>query len=109
MTSPTAWIALLVAGLLDVAWLVAVKQADGYTRFGWTLLSLVLLGAFIFLLGKAMQVLPIGTAYAVWTGIGAAGSVFIGITLFGEPATALRLIGVGIIVAGIVLLRLAPA
>ena len=69
------WGILVAAGLLDVAWAIAMKYANGYTRAGWSLLSLVFLAAFVILLGRALQVLPVGTAYAVWTGIGAIGTV----------------------------------
>lgn len=103
-----AWAALVVAGLLDVAWAIAMKYADGYTRLGWSLLSLLLLGAFVVLLGRALQVLPVGTAYAVWTGIGAAGTVLAGVALFGETLTPLRLGGIALVLGGIVLLKLAP-
>jgi hypothetical protein len=65
MSQAVAWILLIVSGLLDVAWAISVKYADGYTRWGWSLLSLVLLGAFIYLLGRTLEVLPVGTAYAV--------------------------------------------
>ena len=85
MTASMAWIALAVAGLLDVAWAIAMKQSQGYTRLGWTLASLVLLIAFVVLLGKALQVLPVGVAYAVWTGIGAVGTMLVGWLLLNEP------------------------
>lgn len=107
MTQSMAWLALLAAGLLDVAWAVSMKYAEGYTRLGWTLLSLVLLAAFVFLLGRCLTVLPVGTAYAVWTGIGAAGTVLMGAILFGESLEPLRLGGVALVVAGIVTLRVA--
>lgn len=109
MSGALAWAMLAVAGILDVAWAIAVKQADGYTRLGWTLLSLGLLAGFIILLGKAIQVLPVGTAYAVWTGIGAAGTALAGIFLFGESTHFMRLAGIGTVVAGIALLKLAPS
>jgi quaternary ammonium compound-resistance protein SugE len=102
-----AWLALIAAGLLDVAWAVSMKYAEGYTRLGWTLLSLALLAAFVFLLGRCLTVLPVGTAYAVWTGIGAAGTVLIGVLLFGETLEPLRLGGVALVVTGIVALKMA--
>jgi len=68
MTPGSAWVALIAAGMLDVLWAVSMKYAEGYSRPGWTLVSLVLLGAFVFLLGRTLTVLPVGTAYAVWTG-----------------------------------------
>ncbi len=109
MSQGVAWTALIAAGLLDVAWAVSMKYADGYTKLGWTLVSLLLLGAFVFLLGRALQVLPVGTAYAVWTGIGAAGTVLMGVVLFGETLSPVRVGGVGLVLAGIVALKLAPA
>ena len=77
MSHSLAWIALVVAGLLDVGWAISMKYAEGYTRLGWTLVSLLLLAAFVFLLGRALQVLGVGVAYTVWTGIGAAGTLAI--------------------------------
>lgn len=109
MSQGVAWGLLIVSGLLDVAWAVSMKYAQGYTRVGWTALSLLLLAAFVFLLGRVLEVLPVGTAYAVWTGIGAAGTVLLGIALFGEAASLIRLGGVALVVAGIVALKLAPA
>ncbi|BAN26797.1 Blr4333 protein [Caballeronia insecticola] len=98
-----------MSGLLDVAWAVSMKFTHGYTRPGWTVLSLLLLAAFVFLLGKVLAVLPVGSAYAVWTGIGALGTVLLGVALFGEPLSGWRVIGAGLIVAGIVALKQAPA
>lgn len=102
MTVPQAWAYLLLSGCIDVAWALAMKKANGFANPGWSLASLVLLAAFVYLLTKALQVLPVGTAYAVWTGIGAAGTVIAGIMLFAEPATAARLFFIGVIVAGII-------
>ncbi|HWK65121.1 MAG TPA: multidrug efflux SMR transporter [Rhizobiaceae bacterium] len=109
MTSPLAWLLLIAAGLLDVAWAVSMKYAEGYTRLGWSLASILLLGAFVYLLGRALEAIPLGTAYAVWTGIGAAGTVLAGVILFGEALSGLRLAGVAVVLAGIVMLKLAPA
>ena len=109
MSAGTAWITLIAAGLIDVAWALSMKLSNGYTRPGWTAVSLIALGAFVWLLGRALTALPVGVAYAVWTGIGAAGTVLIGSMLFGESLTPLKLGGVGLIVGGIVLLRSAPA
>src|SRR5215213_8523631 len=108
MSPALAWAALVVAGLLDVAWAVSMKYAEGYTRFGWTLLSLALLAGFVFLLGRALQVLPVGTAYAVWTGIGAAGTAVVGVALFGETLGPVRIGGIALVLAGIAALKLAP-
>lgn len=107
MSHTVAWIALVVSGLLDVAWAVSMKYAEGYTRLGWSLVSLVLLALFVFLLGRTLQVLPVGIAYSVWTGIGAVGSVVMGAWLFGEALGPLQLGGVVLVLAGIVLLKLA--
>ena len=109
MSIALAWVYLILAGLLDVAWATAVKQSDGYTRHGWTIASLLLLATFVYLLGKAVKVLPIGTAYAVWTGIGAAGVTLVGIWFFGESGSPARISGIGLVVAGIILLKLAPS
>jgi quaternary ammonium compound-resistance protein SugE len=102
-----AWIALIVSGLIDVAWALAMKKANGFANPLWSAISLGLLAAFVYLLTKALQVLPVGTAYAVWTGIGAAGTVLAGILLFAEPASPLRLLFLATVVAGIVGLKVA--
>lgn len=107
MTSNLAWLALAVAGMLDVAWAISMKQAQGYTRLGWTLASVALLAAFVFLLGKALQVLPVGVAYAVWAGIGAVGTVLAGWLLLDEALGPASLAGIALVAAGIVVLKLA--
>ncbi|SEE18353.1 quaternary ammonium compound-resistance protein SugE [Rhizobiales bacterium GAS188] len=108
MSPSLAWGALVIAGLLDVAWAISMKYAQGYTRLGWSLTSLVLLAAFVFLLGRALEALPVGTAYAVWTGIGAVGTVLMGVVLFGESLDPIRIGGIVCVMAGIVALKLAP-
>jgi quaternary ammonium compound-resistance protein SugE len=100
-----AWTTLVVSGVLDVAWALSMKQAQGYTRPGWSLLSLLLLGLFVYLLGLTLRVLPVGTAYAVWTGIGAVGTVVLGILLFDEPVTWVRIGSIVLVVIGIVGLK----
>lgn len=85
MTQELAWALLITAGFLDVLWAVSMKYAEGYTRLGWSIISLALLAGFI-VLGRSLQVLPTGTAYAVWTGVGAVGTVLMGVALFGEIA-----------------------
>lgn len=100
---------LIVAGLIDVVWATTMKLSQGYTRPLWTIASLLALAAFVFLLGRALAALPVGSAYAVWTGIGAAGTLLVGSWLFAETLTPLRLAGVGLIVGGIVLLHSAKA
>ncbi len=106
MSRTAAWIALAVAGLVDVAWAISMKKAQGYANLGWSLVSLALLAAFVFLLGRALQVLPLGPAYAVWTGIGAVGTVLAGVVLFGEALNPVRLAGIALVLAGIVVLKL---
>jgi len=101
-----AWIVLFVAGLLEVGWAIGLKYTEGFTRLVPSVLTLAAMAGSIILLGLALKTLPIGTAYAVWTGIGAVGTAILGIVLFGEPATAARLASIGLIVAGIVGLKL---
>jgi quaternary ammonium compound-resistance protein SugE len=101
-----AWIYLTIAGLFEVGWAIGLKFTEGFTRLLpslWTIASMILS---IVLLGLALKTLPVGTAYAVWTGIGAVGTAALGIYLFGEPATAARLLCIGLILAGIVGLKL---
>ena len=107
MTTTQGWIYLVASGFIDVAWALSMKKANGFSQPGWTVVSLVLLAAFVYLLTKALQVLPVGTAYSVWTGIGAAGTVIAGILFFSEPATAVRLFFIAVVVAGIVGLKTA--
>jgi len=107
MSTGWAWIALVASGVVDVAWALAMKKADGFRDPFWALVSVVLLIVFVALLIKALEVLPLGTAYAVWTGIGAVGSVTVGILVFGEPATAMRLFWIALVLAGIVGLKTA--
>jgi quaternary ammonium compound-resistance protein SugE len=100
------WIYLTVAGLLEIGWAIGLKYTEGFTRLLpslWTVASMILS---IVLLGLAVKTLPVGTAYAVWTGIGTVGTAALGIYLFAEPATALRLISIGLILSGIVGLKL---
>ena len=106
MTRAGAWVALLAAGILDVLWAVSMKYADGYSRLGWSVVSLALLAAFVFLLGRSLQVLPVGTAYTVWTGIGAVGTVLLGVALFGENLDPIRIGCILLVVIGIVGLKL---
>ncbi|MBT1157091.1 multidrug efflux SMR transporter [Aminobacter anthyllidis] len=109
MSQGLAWTLLVVAGVLDVAWAVSMKYAQGYTRPGWSIVSVLLLAAFVYLLGRVLEALPVGTAYAVWTGIGAAGTVIMGVVLFGETLSPLRLGGVVVVLLGIAMLKLAEA
>ena len=101
-----AWAVLFAAGLLEICWAIGLKYTDGFTRLVPSVLTLAAMAGSILLLGLALKTLPIGTAYAVWTGIGAVGTAILGIYLFGEPASVLRLASIGLIVAGIVGLKL---
>lgn len=101
-----AWIYLFVAGLFEVGWAVRLKYTEGFTRPWPTLWTIGAMVVSLSLLGLALKTLPLGTAYAIWTGTGTAGTVILGIWLFGEPADALRLACIGLIVAGIVGLKL---
>lgn len=106
MSSGVAWLTLFAAGVLDVLWAVTMKYAAGYTKLGWSIASLALLAAFVFLLGRSLQVLPVGTAYAVWTGVGATGTVLMGVVLFGESLDPIRVGCIALVVIGIVGLKL---
>ena len=101
-----AWFTLVLAGLLEIGWAVGLKYTNGFTRLWPTVGTVVAMVASISLLGVAMRSLPLGTAYAVWTGIGAVGTVVLGIFLFGESAAMGRLFCVAMILAGIVGLKL---
>ncbi|GIV61481.1 MAG: hypothetical protein KatS3mg044_0347 [Rhodothermaceae bacterium] len=101
-----AWTYLFVAGLFEIAWAVGLKYAQGFTRLGPSLWVLGTMALSIFFLAQAVKTLPVGTAYAVWTGIGAAGTAVLGMFLFDEPREALRFVCLGLIVAGIVGLKL---
>lgn len=100
------WILLVIAGLFEVAWAIGLKYTEGFTKLWPSVGTLAAMALSVILLGLAMRSLPVGTAYAVWTGIGAVGTVILGIVLFAEPATAARLACVGLIVAGILGLKL---
>lgn len=96
-----AWVVLVIAGLFEVGWAVGLKYAEGFTRLWPSLGTAVALVLSMALLGVALRTLPLGTAYAVWTGIGTVGTAILGIVLFREPATAARLACIALIVAGI--------
>lgn len=102
-----AWTLLVIAGLLEVVWAIGLKYTAGFTRLWPSVTTVLAMIASVGLLGLAMRSLPIGTAYAVWTGIGAVGTVILGIVLFHEPATLARIGCAGLIIAGIVGLKLA--
>ena len=102
-----AWLLLLIAGLLEVGWAIGLKYTEGFTQLWPSVLTLAAMAGSVVLLGIAMKSLPVGTSYAVWVGIGAVGTAILGIILFGESASAGRLASLGLIVAGIVGLKLA--
>jgi quaternary ammonium compound-resistance protein SugE len=102
-----AWVVLFVAGVLEIGWAVGLKYTAGFTRLWPTVATVASMAASLALLGVAVRSLPLGTAYAVWTGIGTVGTAALGMVLFREPTTVLRLACIGLIVAGIVGLKLA--
>ena len=102
-----AWVVLFFAGLFEIGWAVGLKYTAGFTRLFPTLLTVASMAASLGLLGLSLKTLPLGTAYAVWTGVGTLGTAVLGIALFGESADAARLACMGLIVAGIVGLKLA--
>lgn len=100
-----AWIYLVIAGLLEVAWATGMKYSEGFSRPSWSAFTIVTMILSFALLSQAMKDLPLGSAYTIWTGIGAVGSVFLGILFFGESTAPLRLLFIALIVTGIVGLR----
>ena len=107
MSGVSPWVRVWVAGLLEVAWAIGLSYSQGFTRLVPSVVTVVCAGASFWLLSRAMVDLPVGTAYAVWVGIGAVGAALLGIVLFGEPANAGRILGILLIVAGIAALKLA--
>jgi len=101
-----AWVLLVVAGLFEIGFVTGLNLAEGFTRFWPSVLAFVSGGVSFWLLSTAMRTIPAGTAYAVWTGIGAAGAVLVGVLFFREPASALRFLGVALILGGVATLRL---
>lgn len=102
-----AWVLLVIAGLFEVGWAIGLKYTHGFTKFWPTVGTLAAMAISLGLLGVAMRSLPVGTSYAVWVGVGAVGTALLGIVLLGESATAGRLVSLGLIVAGIIGLKLA--
>jgi quaternary ammonium compound-resistance protein SugE len=100
------WLILFLAGLAEIGWVIGLKYSGGFTRPWPSAITIVMIAISMWLLGEAARTLPIGTAYAVWTGIGALGAAIAGLLLFGESATAMRLSCIGLIVAGVVGLKL---
>ncbi len=104
-----AYVILFVAGLLEVGWAFSMKQSEGFTRLGPTAVTLVLMAASFWLLSLAMRSLPLGTAYAIWTGIGALGAFTVGILVLGESANPLRLLAALLILSGLVLMKVSSS
>jgi len=105
-TPTTAWIFLVIAGLLEVVWAIGMKYSEGFTRLAPSIVTLVAAAFSFWFLAIAVKILPVGTAYATWTGIGAVGAAVLGMLLFKEPATAARIVCILLIVTGIAGLKL---
>lgn len=104
-----AWVMLGIAGIFEIVWATCMKYSEGFTKLGWSVLTFCAMAVSFLLLARATKTLPLGTAYAIWTGIGALGSVIVGILLFKEPVTAGRLIFAALLLIGIVGLKLTSA
>ncbi|SFE03667.1 quaternary ammonium compound efflux SMR transporter SugE [Nitrosomonas sp. Nm166] len=102
-----AWVILVTAGLFEVVWAIGLKYTEGFTRLWPTLGTILAIIISLWLLGIAMKSLPVGTAYSIWVGVGAVGTVILGIVLFDEPANAARLVSIALIIAGVIGLKLA--
>lgn len=103
------WILLLIAGLFEIGWVYALKQSDNFANLKFAFLAVLLLAVSMACLSLSLRTIPVGTAYAIWTGIGAVGAATLGIFAFGDPATAMRLVCIALIVIGVVGLKLASA
>ena len=101
-----AWIYLFIAGLLEVVWAFSMKQSEGFSRLGPSMVTLVAMLSSFWLLAAAMRTIPLGSAYTIWTGIGAVGAFLVGITLLNEPVNAMRIAAATLIVSGLVLMKL---
>lgn len=102
-----SWTYLFLAGLLEIVWAIGLKYTEGFTRLWPSVATLIAAGLSFYLLALAVKTIPVGTGYAIWTGIGAAGVAILGMVLFGEPATAARFLFLAMIIGGIVGLKLA--
>ena len=103
-----AWVSLLIAGLFEIVWAYFMKQSHGFTRLWPSVATLAFMGVSFALLSLAMKSLPMGTAYVIWTGIGAVGAFVVGVVLLGESLTAMRVLAALLVVTGLVIFRLAP-
>lgn len=103
------WLLLVIAGLLEIAWAIGLKYTEGFTKLTPSLLTLAAMGASFYLLSIALRTLPLGTAYAVWVGIGAVGTAIMGILIFNETATPLKLVSIVLVAAGIAGLKISSA
>lgn len=99
------WVLLMIAGLFEVVWAFSMKQSEGFTRLWPSIVTLIAMLISFYLLSLSMRTLPLGTAYVIWTGIGAVGSFLLGVFILGEPATAMRMLAAVLIVAGLLLLK----
>ncbi|MFL6611593.1 MAG: DMT family transporter [Pseudomonas sp.] len=104
-----AWLSLIIAGILEVVWAFSMKQSDGLTRLGPTVVTLITVIASFALLSYSMKSLPLGTAYTIWTGIGAVGAFVVGIVFLGEPASLSRIVAAVLIVSGLLMMKLVSA
>lgn len=104
-----AWVLLVIAGLLEVVWAYTMKQSEGFTRLGPSIITFIAMAASFGLLSMAMRSLPLGTAYTIWTGIGAIGAFAVGIAFLGESVSLLRLLAAALILAGIILMKLSTS
>ena len=102
-----SWLYLIVAGLLEIVWAYAMKQSDGFSRLMPSLVTLIAMIASFWLLSLAMRTIPLGSAYVIWTGIGAVGAFVVGISLLSEPVNALRILAAVLIVSGLILMKIA--
>ena len=101
-----SWIYLLIAGALEIAWAYSMKRSDGFTRLIPSVITVVTMAASFWLLAAALRTIPLGTAYTIWTGIGAIGTFLIGIAFLAEPATAMRILAATLIVSGLLLMKI---
>ncbi|MEG1156602.1 MAG: quaternary ammonium compound efflux SMR transporter SugE [Acinetobacter sp.] len=104
-----AWIVLILAGIFEIVWAYSMKLSEGFTRLTPSIITIVFMVLSFALLAYAMRTLPLGTAYTIWTGIGAVGSFLIGIWVLGEPATALRILAAVLIISGLVLMKVSSS